>query len=135
MCPAATCHLWVPPARLLGLHHVGHVAAVQLVDQLLLLLQGQVAGVEGTLDGLLDVFVSQLELVRVTLHPGTEQRLLRAEGRGEAVEEDGRGVLGQLAGARGGPGHGLLLQLRRLLPGLLSLQNILREHQNFLVSA
>ena len=45
---------------------VGLVAAVQLVDQLLLLLQGQVAGVEGALDGLLDVVVSQLELVRVT---------------------------------------------------------------------
>ena len=92
---------------------VGLVAAVQLVDQLLLLLQGQVAGVEGALDGLLDVVVSQLELVRVT----ADFCGLRGEVR-----------LGELAGARRGPGHGLLLQQRRLLPGLVSLQNILREH-------
>ena len=41
-------------------------------------------------------------------------------------------MLGQLAGAGRRPGHGLLLQQRRLLPGLVSLQNILREHQNLL---
>ena len=63
---------------------VCHVASVQLVDQLLLLLQGQVAAVQSILDGLLDIVVRQLELVSV-IRPGVVEGLAWA---GQTVQED-----------------------------------------------
>jgi len=73
---------------------VCHVTSVQLVDQLLLLLQGEVAAVQGVLDGLLDVVVRQLELVPV-IRPGVVEGLAWA---GQTVEEDGLRVRRRLTG-------------------------------------
>ena len=56
-----------------------------MVDQLLLLLQGQIPAVEGVLDGLLDVVIRQLKLIPI-LCPGVEEGL---GGAGQTVEEDG----------------------------------------------